>query len=65
LARDGLVLADPTESTVTDIATEFGFWELGRFSVEYRALFGEAPSVTLHRPPEDPRKSKFANAEFA
>lgn len=65
LARNALVLADPTKSTVTEIATEFGFWELGRFSVEYRALFGEAPSVSLNRPPQDPPKSKSVNAEFA
>jgi AraC-like DNA-binding protein len=50
LARNALVLADPKKSTVTEIATEFGFWELGRFSVEYRALFGEGPSVSLNRP---------------
>jgi transcriptional regulator GlxA family with amidase domain len=36
---------------VTDIATRFGFWQLGRFSVEYQALFGESPSTTLRYPP--------------
>jgi AraC-like DNA-binding protein len=70
LARHALVLANATNSTVTQIATEFGLWEFGRFSVEYRALFGEAPSASLRRPPEDLRKSQnvpfaFADAEFA
>lgn len=34
--------------TVTAIAMEFGFWHLGRFSVEYRSRFGESPSESLH-----------------
>jgi AraC-like DNA-binding protein len=54
LARHALMLADPAVSTVTEIATGFGFCELGRFSVEYRALFGESPSTSLQRPSEGP-----------
>jgi AraC-like DNA-binding protein len=50
LARQALLQADPASTTVTEVATDHGFWELGRFSVEYRALFGESPSVTLQRP---------------
>jgi len=49
LARRALVNADPALRTVTEIATEHGFWELGRFSVDYRALFGESPSESLRR----------------
>ena len=47
LARRALQQADPTITRVTDIATELGFWELGRFSVKYRQIFGETPSTTL------------------
>jgi len=36
-------------ATVTDIATGFGFFELGRFSVRYRKRFDEKPSETLAR----------------
>jgi transcriptional regulator GlxA family with amidase domain len=47
-ARQALLCADCTRVTVTEIATGFGFVELGRFSVEYRKMYGETPSQTLH-----------------
>jgi AraC-like DNA-binding protein len=58
LARRALRRADPAMSTVTAIATNHGFWELGRFAVAYRSLFGESPSAALRRPPEDSRRRK-------
>ena len=50
LARKALLTAEPSSATVTDIATGLGFFDLGRFAVEYRGLFGETPSVTLRAP---------------
>ena len=47
--RRALSSAHDQVVTVTEIATRFGFAELGRFSVEYRKVFGESPSVTLRR----------------
>ena len=52
LVRRALLQADAAATTVTRIATDHGFWELGRFSVAYRNLFGEQPSQTLRRPAE-------------
>ena len=70
LVRRALLRADSSIATVTRIATDHGFWELGRFSVNYRMMFGETPSVTLQRPPDDRlirrnRPSSLANSEFA
>ena len=53
LVRRALLRAVSSTTTVTSIATDHGFWELGRFAVSYNALFGETPSVTLQRPPDD------------
>lgn len=47
-ARRFLLSADE-EATVTRIATEVGFYELGRFARRYREHFGESPSATLAR----------------
>jgi AraC-like DNA-binding protein len=53
LVRRALRIADAEKTTVTEIATDYGFWELGRFAVAYRSLFGEPPSSALRRPPDD------------
>lgn len=48
-ARLALAKADPAAVSVTDVAIDQGFWELGRFAVRYREMFGEKPSETLRR----------------
>ena len=46
-ARRALSEADPAATTVTTVATDFGFWHLGRFAREYKRMFGESPSKSL------------------
>ena len=69
LVRRALLRADPSTATVTRVATDHGFWELGRFSVAYRGLFGESPSESLRRPADQPpeflnRPSSLAGSAY-
>jgi AraC-like DNA-binding protein len=49
MVRRALRQSAPADTTVTEVSTRYGFWQLGRLAVEYRALFGETPSTTLAR----------------
>ncbi|PXA05627.1 hypothetical protein DDZ13_01775 [Coraliomargarita sinensis] len=51
LNRVRAVLRAPTskEITVTEVATRFGFFHMGKFAQFYRLHFGETPSITLAR----------------
>ena len=59
LVRRGLRESAPTVTTVTEVATRYGFWQFGRFAGEYKSLFGESPSITLGRPSEHRRSAVF------
>jgi len=45
--REALLLAVPGQTTIVDIAADYGFIQAGKFSVLYRRTFGEKPSATL------------------
>ncbi len=47
--RRSLLDSDPLGSTVSGVASEYGFRQMGRFSADYRKVYGELPSVTLRR----------------
>lgn len=47
--REDLLAAPPGSETVGDIARRHGFWHMGQFGRDYRALFEERPKETLLR----------------
>lgn len=43
-------LLDPAQArSVTEVATRWGFYQLGRFATDYRARYGESPNQTLKK----------------
>lgn len=48
-ARRELSRADSGLASVSDVAVRYGFWHLSQFAADYRWLFGELPSETLHK----------------
>lgn len=57
--RAQLLHAEAEERTVSDIAFDAGFWQLGRFGRAYKRLFGETPSATLRRAKDGQRRSRL------
>lgn len=49
IARRSLRRPSHPGASVTEICTGLGFFDLGRFAADYRAMFGERPSETLRQ----------------
>jgi AraC-like DNA-binding protein len=49
LVRSIFLWRDRDTASVSEVARLYGFRQAGRFSANYRALFGETPSATLRR----------------
>ena len=44
-----LLGSEPGATTVSDVATSYGFSHLGKFAVAYKKAFGESPSTSLKK----------------
>ncbi len=44
-----LLHSEPGSIRISDVALEEGYWHMSQFATDYRRLFGELPSTTLHR----------------
>jgi transcriptional regulator GlxA family with amidase domain len=54
--REALLAGSHTSTTVSTEALKWGFWHFGDFSRAYKDCFGELPSDTLRRRPDEAQK---------
>ena len=47
-ARSDLIKSSTSDTKIVHIANAWGFWHMGKFATDYKDLFGELPSETLH-----------------
>jgi AraC family transcriptional regulator, ethanolamine operon transcriptional activator len=62
--RAALMAAAPGTQTIASIAGRFGVWDLGAFTRNYKALYGETPSATLQRAAPPRRRDSTSNATW-
>ena len=55
--RQALLARSCGSTTVSAEALNWGFWHFGEFSRAYKECFGELPSDTLRRKPDEPQQS--------
>ena len=48
-ANKELLMSEPGEISVSDVAFRYGYTQPSKFTVAYKALFNENPSDTLYR----------------
>lgn len=63
LVREKLLHDHDPARTVSSVAYDCGFWQLGRFGNAYRTLFGETPSNTLKRAKAPDRRYKSSRTQ--
>ena len=49
LVRDELLIKDPQNTTISEVALQYGFLHASQFTIDYKQLFGELPSETFSR----------------
>jgi AraC-like DNA-binding protein len=47
--RDELLLGDPQDTKISEVALRYGFLHASQFALDYKQLFGELPSATLQK----------------
>lgn len=62
--RSALIAADPGAQTISSIVERFGVWDFSSFARNYKALYNETASETMHRPAMRPHRSPVTDGRW-